>query len=129
MPDQAFECFDKVIANNTQYYKVYITYARYLLAYEELERAEKLITFATTIKTVSKAEIFWIRAAIEEKKEQYKKANSYLKKAKLYAYNDDYFSFLEEEASRIKKKLKLNAPKKKSLKKGKNKSKKGKKKK
>lgn len=130
MPDKAFACFDKVIANNQDFKNVYITYARYLIAYQELERATKLADFAATIKTVSKAEVLWVRAAIEEKKEHYKKARSYLKQAKLHAYNYDYFSFIENEVSRIKKKIKLSKkPKKKVKKKSKKNRKKSKNKK
>ena len=129
MPDQAFECFDKVIANDTQFQEVYITYALYLIRYDEIARAKKLVAFAHTVKTVSKGKLLWVSAYIEETQENHKKGLSFIKQAKLHAYNYDYFSFIEDEEQRIKKKMKLIKKKKKAEKKGKKKSKKGKKKK
>lgn len=128
MPEKAFECFDKIIANDTQFQEVYSTYARYLVRYDEIDRAKKLVAFAHTIKTVPKGRLLWVSAYIEETQEHYKEGLSLLKKAKKQSYTYDYFSFIEDEEQRIKKKIKLNKKKKKSSKKVK-KKKKGKKKK
>lgn len=129
MPDKAFDCFDKIIANDTEYHEVYHTYARYLIWYDEIDRAEKLVAFAHTIKTVSKGSLLWTSACIEETKENYKKGLSFLKKAKRHCYNDGYFSFMENEEKRFKKKIRLGKKVKKTSKTRKKKSKKGKKKK
>jgi tetratricopeptide (TPR) repeat protein len=127
MPERAFECFDKIITNDTAYHEVYHTYARYLIWYDEIDRAQKLVAFALTIKAVSKGPLLWTLAYIEETKENYKKGLSLLKKAKRYCYNDGYFSFIEDEEKRFKKKVKLEKKSTKSSKKGKKTKKKKKK--
>jgi len=114
--EEAFDCFDKIIAIDSNYTDVYPIYAKYLIWADELERANKLISFAFTIKGISKAYTLEI-------KQDYKIALKSLKKAKRHTYNDDYFSFIENEESRIKKKLKLDKTKKSSSKKGKKKKK------
>lgn len=108
---EAFDCFDKVIAIDSQYMDVYPAYAKYLIWADEIERATKLIAFALTIKGISKGSLFWLSAYASETKEAYKDALKHLKKAKKYSYNDDYFSFIEDEENRIKKKLKLDKSK------------------
>ena len=123
---KAFECFDKVIASNTNYSKVYPDYARYLIWENELERAEKIIAFAYSIKSIDKAQLHWLSSYIAENKGAYKSSLKWLKKAKKEVYNDNYFYFMEDEEKRIEKKIKLDKPKKK--KKSKKKSKKKKKK-
>lgn len=105
---EAFECFDKVIAINSNYMDVYPVYAKYLIWADEIERANKLIAFALTIKGISKGCLFWLSAYAAETKKEYKIALKHLKKAKKHSFNDDYFSFIENEENRIKKKLKLD---------------------
>ncbi|EDM45383.1 peptide chain release factor-like protein [unidentified eubacterium SCB49] len=129
MPDQAFECFDKVLASNTTYHQVYITYARYLIWYDELERAKKLLDFAKTIKAIPMGQLYCVLASLEETQGTYKKGLSYLKKAKKHCYNENYFYFIEEEEKRIKKKMKLDKKSKSTSKKSKKTKKKSKKKK
>lgn len=106
--DEAFNCFDKVIAINSYFMDVYPVYAKYLIWVDEIDRAKKLIAFAFTIKGISKGSLFWLSAYVSETKQAYKAALNHLKKAKKYAFNDDYFSFIEDEQRRIKKKVKLD---------------------
>ncbi len=124
MHEQAYECFDRVIAVDTNYEDVYPIYIKYLIWANEIERAEKLIDFALSIKTIDGGQLLWLSSYAEEIKGNYKKCLKILKKAKLKVYNDHYFEFMEEEERRIKKKIKLEKPKKtkKSKKKKKNKS-------
>lgn len=127
----AFECFDKVIAIDINFIDVYPMYAKYLIWADEIERAEKLIEFAQKVKAIDNAQLFWLKAYIEDVKGNYKFSLSYLKKAKLNVYNDYYFDFMNDEKSRIKRKIKLIKVKEKTKKKVKSskKSKKSKKKK
>ena len=119
--EKAFDCFDRVIAIDSHYLGVYPLYVKYLIWADEIERANKLIAFSLTLKGISKGNIFWLSAYALETKEAYKDAQKYLKKAKKHSYNDDYFSFIEDEEKRIKKKLKLDKPKVKKKRKKKNK--------
>jgi len=110
---QAFECFDKLIAANADYVETYPRYILYLIWNYDMERAAKLIDFAFTIKGVDKSKLAWLSSYIEETKGNYKQSLKHLKVAKKNVYNDYYFGFMEDEASRIKKKIKLDKPKKK----------------
>ena len=108
---QAFDCFDKVIAINSNYIDVYPVYAKYLIWADEIVKANKLIAFASTIKGISKGSLFWLSAYAAETKQEYRTALKHLKKAKKHAFNDDYFSFIEDEETRVKKKVKLDKSK------------------
>ncbi len=109
--EEAFDCFDKVIAINSDYIDVYPMYAKYLIWADEIDKAKKLITFAFSRKGISKGDLYWLSAYVSEINQAYKTAIKHLKKAKKYAFNDYYFSFIEDEENRIKKKLKLEKSK------------------
>jgi len=111
--EEAFACFDKVIAIDYTYEKVYKSYIKYLIWANKIERAEKLIAYAFTLKETGKAPLFWLSSYIEEIKGNYTTCFKLLKKAKKYTYNEDYFYFIEDEEKRIKKKVKLSRTKKK----------------
>ncbi|WP_353777021.1 tetratricopeptide repeat protein [Winogradskyella sp. 3972H.M.0a.05] len=117
MYEDAFRCFDKVIAIDPNNIEVYGKYARYLIWANEVERAEKLITFASSIKAMDKAYILWLSAYLEDVKGQYENSLKLLKEAKQNCYNDGYFNFMSNEEKRIKKKMELEKPKKKKKKK------------
>jgi len=108
---KAFDCFDKVIAIDSHYLDVYTDYAKYLIWADKTERASKLIDFAFTLKGISKGSLYWLSGYAAETKEDYKAALRHFKNAKKHSFNNDYFSFIVEEESRIKKKVKLNKPK------------------
>lgn len=110
-PEQAFECFDKVIAIDQYYVEVYYKYIKYLIWDNKLKRAKKLVTFASTLDTISKAEMHWLSSYIEEVSCNYKRCLKHLKIAKSYCYNDYYFDFMIDEEKRIEKKIKLNKKK------------------
>ncbi len=115
--EKAFDCFDKVIAIDSGHTAVYPLYVKYLIWSDEIERARNLIDFAFTIKGISKGSLCWLSAYVAETEQRYHTALKRLKKAKKYAFNDAYFSFIEKEENRIKKKLKLDEPKAKKKKK------------
>jgi len=115
--DKAYECFDKLIAADMDYVEVYPLYAKYLIWGGEIERAQKLIEFASSIKAIDKSQLFWLSSYIEDIKGNYKKSLKRLKKAKTVIYNESYFNFMEDEEQRIKKKIKLLKTKKKKKKK------------
>ncbi|MEC3905996.1 hypothetical protein VOI54_03090 [Tamlana sp. 2201CG12-4] len=108
MPDKAFECFDKVIAIDTNYEDVYPMYIKHLIWNNKIDRASKLITFAQTVKTIDKAQLNWLSSYIEETLGNYKACLEDLKEAKKHCYNDHYFDFMIDEQKRIEKKMKLD---------------------
>lgn len=110
---EAFSCFDKVIAVDTDYINVYPLYATYLIWADEIEKAYRLIEFALSIKGIDKAQLYCISAYALETKGYYKVALQHLKEAKRLTYNNDYMAFIVDEKNRIKKKLKMNNFKKK----------------
>ena len=127
--DKAYECFDKVISIDPKNTEVYGTYIKYLLWANDVERAEKLISFAMTIKAIDKAYILWLTTYLEDIKGNYKICLKHLKRAKKYCFSDGYFNFMQNEEKRIKKKIDLEKPKKEADSKSKKKKKQKKKKK
>ena len=123
MPDKAFECFDRVITIDTNYEDVYPMYIKHLICNNKIDRAGKLITFSETIKTIDKAQIYWLSSYIEETLGNYEACLEDLKEAKKHCYNDYYFDFMVDEKKRIGKKMKLNKKKKLSKKDKKSKNK------
>ena len=119
--EKAKEYFSEALAENINAIGVYLPYVDVLLWNEDLQEAEKLIDFALTIKGSDKAVLYTKKANIYEQKQDYKKALSFLKQAKMVTYNNSLLDVIKEEKERIKRKL----PKKKEKnKKGKNKKKK-----
>ncbi|WP_052184250.1 tetratricopeptide repeat protein [Psychroserpens sp. Hel_I_66] len=123
MFDEAFECFDKVISIDPKNKDVFGVYIKYLIWNKAIDRAEKLLEFALTIKEIDIAHMLWLSSYIEEVKSRYKRSLKLLKQAKKHCYNDGYFDFMHDEEKRIKKKIALEKPKKKKSSKSKKKKK------
>lgn len=102
----AFENFDKCIAANINYNAVYPLYSRMLIWADELPRAKQLIAFAKNIKGASMPELLSCESYIYEVEKKYTKSLKCLKQAKTHVYNDDYMYYIENEMSRVRKKLK-----------------------
>ncbi|MEO1033849.1 MAG: tetratricopeptide repeat protein, partial [Bacteroidota bacterium] len=113
MYDKAYECFDKVISIDPKNTEVYGTYVKYLIWANDVERAEKLLVFALTLKEIDKAYLLWLSSYLEDVRGNYKVSLKFLKEAKKYCYSDAYFGFMQNEEKRIKKKIDLEKPKKK----------------
>jgi len=105
--EKAFECFDKIIAIDNSFLEVYQLYAKYLIWADQIEKAQKLIAFAFTLKGIDKAEMYWLSAYALETIGRYKIALQQLKKAKFESYNENHSYFLGGEIKRIKIKIKL----------------------
>jgi tetratricopeptide (TPR) repeat protein len=104
--------YQEALAENIHAIDVYKHYIVVLLWNEDYKEAEKLINFAFTVKGIDKAVMYLKKAHLFEQKQAFKIAIKHLKKAKEFAYNSDFISYLAEEKSRIKDKL----PKKKKTK-------------
>lgn len=105
--EKAFDCFDKVIAIDITFLKVYGLYAKYLIWFGQIEKSQKLIAFAFTQKGIDKSEMYWLSAYALETIGKYTIALQQLKKAKLESYNENHIWFLKEEIKRVKSKIKL----------------------
>ncbi len=105
--------YQEALAENIHAIDVYRHYIVVLLWNEDYEEAEKLINFAFTVKGIDKAVMYLKKAHLFEQKQEFKIAIKHLKKAKEFAYNSNFISYLAEEKSRIKDKM----PKKKKKKK------------
>lgn len=109
--DLAFNCFDKVIGIDNTYEEVYPLYGKYLIWANQITRAKKLIGFGLSMASSNKGDLLWLLAYAEESVGRYHKALKQLKRAKKHTFNDRYFSFLEDEERRIRKKIKLEQAK------------------
>lgn len=111
--ETAKDFYQEALAENMHAIGVYEHYINVLLWNEDFYEAEKLINFAFTIKGIDKAILYLKKAQLFEQKRKYKIGIKHLKKAKEFAYNNEFISFLTEEESRMKGKLPKKSSKKK----------------
>jgi hypothetical protein len=81
---------------------------------EDLDEAEKLISYALKIKGIDKSRILTQRSLLFEIRFEYKKALEPLKEAKKYSYNQAMVDYLKSRAKFVKNKI--GKPKKKKKK-------------
>ena len=112
--EEAKGYFEQAIAVDIHALEVYPHYIQTLLVNEDFEEAEKLITFALTIKGINKAEVLLKTVLLLERKKEIKKALKTLKEVKLLSFTNDNSYEMEEIEKRLKAKKDLLAPKKKS---------------
>ncbi|MBB6371082.1 hypothetical protein [Chryseobacterium shigense] len=104
--EEAMQC--NVSNLNTPQY-----YIKCLLDNEDLDEAEKLISYALKIKGIDKARILIQKSLLFEIRLEYKKALKPLEEAKKYSYNQAMVDFLTNRAKFIKNKMRKNTQKKK----------------
>lgn len=104
--ETAKQYFAEAIAQHMEMPKTYPIYIQTLLWNEDFDEAQKLIDFAKTVKGVDKALIQLMQGILFELKEQYKEAIKALKAAKKIAVYNGFIDYLENELSRVKKKIK-----------------------
>lgn len=104
--EKAKQYYAEALANKMDFLKVYKHYILVLMWNEDFNEAQKLIAFAFTVKGLSKSDIWVMQGQLFETQKAYKKSLKALKKAKQFAYNNDYTSFIKSELTRIKDKLK-----------------------
>lgn len=80
-------------------------YIKCLLDNEDLEEAEKLITYALKIKGIDKARILIQKSLLLEIRCEYKKALESLDEAKKYSYNQNMVDFLKARIKFVKNKI------------------------
>ncbi len=116
--DIAKEYFQKALSIDMQALEVYPYYIEALLFNEDYDEAERLINFALTIKGVNKIEIKLKEVLLYEMKQDLVKAVSLAKLLKLYVFNSEWNTIIEDTERRLKQKKKIlfGEPKKKKKK-------------
>ena len=110
--DEAIDYFKEALAENINAFEVYEPYIRVLLWNEDYKEAEEFIDFALIVKGSDKAVLYLKKAILNEQLKEYKKALTYIKPAKVNAFNSDFLETIKEVKTRIKGKM----PKKKKVK-------------
>ncbi len=112
--ETAKEYYQQALAENIDAFDVYPHYINVLLWNEDYDEAEKLIDFAFTLKGMDKAVLYLKKGILFEQKKAYKKALKFLKRAKIYTYNNHFMNDIREEEKRIKDKIPKEKKKEKS---------------
>lgn len=102
----ARECFELALYHDSQFVDTYYNYIRLLCELEEAKMAEKLVARALTVKGIDKAKIWHLEALVYEKQNMYTLALASLNNALEYSQDKDFYSFLQDEKKRVKKKSK-----------------------
>ncbi|NMH88953.1 tetratricopeptide repeat protein [Flavivirga algicola] len=104
--EKAKQFYAEALANKMDFQKVYPRYIQALLWNDDLNEAQKLIDFALTVKGVDKGSIWDKQGQLFEIQAAYKAAIKAYKTAKTFGYNDAFISYINNEISRVKSKLK-----------------------
>ncbi|MCF7568763.1 tetratricopeptide repeat protein [Sabulilitoribacter arenilitoris] len=115
--EKAKQYYAEALANKMDFVKVYPKYISVLIWNEDYDEAKKLIEFAFTVKGLNKGEVWLKQGHLFENLQDHKKAIKALKIAKSFGFNNDFISYIDNEISRIKAKLKPKRKKKKKKKK------------
>jgi len=98
--------FAEAVAQHMELANTYPYYIQTLLWNSDYDEAEKLITFAMTIKATDKALLQLLQGILFEKRGQFKAAIKTLKAANTMATNNCFTDYVRQEISRVKKKIK-----------------------
>ncbi|WP_282134760.1 tetratricopeptide repeat protein [Seonamhaeicola maritimus] len=118
--ETAKQYFAEAVAHGMDLPKTYPFYIQTLLWNDDYHEADKLIAFALTIKGIDKALMQLLKGVLLEKQGAYKLAIKSYKNANKTATNNCFIDYVNNEISRVKKKIE---PKKKKVKKSKKKKK------
>lgn len=116
--ETARQYYEQALAEDIYALSVYPDYISLLIKTEELDKAEKLIGFALTLKGIDKAAIYYAQSHLWHVKREYKQALDALKNAKLHTYSAEFLKTIDEARELIKSKMpqKKKAGKKNSIK-------------
>lgn len=104
--ETAKQYFAEAVAQHMEMPKTYPFYIQTLLWNSDYEEAEKLIAFALTVKGIDKALIELLQGILFEKQGDYKSAIKAFKYANKTATNNCFIDYVNNEISRVKKKIK-----------------------
>ncbi len=97
--------FAEALSVNLDAHYVYTHYVRVLIQNDDFDEAEKLLNYAFTIKGVSKSTLLLQRGQLYEATGKYKLAFETLKEAKKGGLNNEFVDFVNDEISRVERKL------------------------
>lgn len=117
--ETAKQYYAEAVAHEMDMPKTYPFYIQTLLWNEDYDEAEKLITFALTIKGVNKSILHYYKAVLLEEQGQFKEAVKVYKIAIKLATDNGVINYVENELNRVKKKIKPKKKKKSKKKKSK----------
>ncbi len=92
--------------------RIYLDYALLCINNQEIEKADKLLQYAHSLKGVEMALWFRVRGLYFEYQKDYKLAKKNYRKAIFEAMDADMIDFLKSEVSRVDTKIKLKNRKK-----------------
>lgn len=101
----AQHCFEVALISNPEYVEMYKYYSKLLIWIGQLDKAEALITKAEKIVGMPKVVIIQRRASIYECAGKVDKAMAEVAKGKLLSGCATFYTFFDNEASRLKKKV------------------------
>lgn len=110
--ETAKQYFAEAIAQHMEMPKTYPFYIQTLLWNGDYDEADKLITFGLTIKGTDKALLQLLQGILLEKQGKYKAAIKIFKLANKTATNNCFIEYVNNEISRVKKKMKPRKKKK-----------------
>ena len=96
--EEAMQC-DVTNLNTPKYY------IKCLLDNEDLQEAEKLITYSLKIKGIDKSTLWFYRALLSEIRGSFPNALIFLKEAKQFSYNKEMLEFLKDRERFVKSKM------------------------
>ncbi|ULC59536.1 hypothetical protein MBM09_00820 [Flaviramulus sp. BrNp1-15] len=97
--------FAEAVTQHMEMPKTYPYYIQTLLWNEDYVEAQKLLDFAQTVKGVDKALLELMQGILFEKLGQFKVAIKIFKRAKKTATNNGFIDYVDNELSRVKKKM------------------------
>jgi len=102
---EAISYYKEALAVKIEAFEVYEHYINALLWNEDVIEAARFIDFAMSVKGADKAVLYLKKAALYEQLKKYKKAMSYIKKAKENTFNADFLGIVNEQKKRVKAKM------------------------
>lgn len=108
----AQHCFEMALISNKEYVETYKDYSKLLIWIGQLDKAEELISRAENIVGMPKVVVIQRRASIYECAGKVDKAMAEVAKGKLLSGCASFYTFFDNEAERLKRKV--NKKKKKS---------------
>jgi len=116
----AREYYHRALCIDHEYVETYYYYPFLLIDICDYKEATHVLEVGFTLPQTDKARLYYVKAILLEKQEQFKEAKRCLKKSKHLALNNEHRYFVDNQLRRINEKLKVG---KKSTKKKKNKKK------
>jgi len=95
----------RAISTDPEYADAYIHYIGLAFGKGEYEKAEKLVSFAKTLKDIDKAQISYHEGLLCEQQRKYCKAIDSMNNALLESYNDEDRNLIKAAITRIQDKM------------------------